>query len=179
MKKIILILIGFFIGIIASFVFALYHIAPFYYVFNDKPLLASIDDLYVIGVDNTYGITLQNNSNLIVSISVSPDRQVISDISIINSREYQDFSFSDTDFNGTFDRWVFSDEKSTFIYGRTNGYPDAIFSEPNELVVRIGDDYFITREIEGEKFIEKKGTLAEIAHITNCCYEIKNSEPIK
>jgi len=171
-----LILIGILIGIVLSFVFSLFHIAPFYYVFEDKPLVASVNDLHLIGVENNYGISLKNNTNLIVSITVSPDRQVISDIGIINTREYQDFSFSDTDFNGTFDRWVFSDDKSTFMYGRTNGYPDAIFSGPNELVVRIGDDYFPTREIDGRRFIEKKGILAEVAHITGVFSLLLNLE---
>ena len=173
MKKIILILIGIVIGIIASFIFALCRTAPFYYVFDDKPLLASVKDLHVIEVDDTYGIVLQNNTNLIVSISVSPDRKIISDISIINAREYQDFSFSDTDSNGAMDRWIFSDDKSTFFYGRMNGHPDAVFSEPDELVVRIDGKYFLTREIDGVKFININNALVEIEHIGNQCYKVK------
>ena len=158
---------------VISFIFAVYHIAPFNYLFDDQPLLTSVNDLHVVAVDNTYGIVLQNNTNLIVSISVSPDRQVISDISIINTRKYQDFSFSDTDSSGAMDRWVFSDDKSTFFYGRMNGYPDAVFSEPDELVVRIDGQYFITREIDGVKFININNGLVEIEHISNQCYKVK------
>ena len=176
MKKILLILIGFTAGIIAALILALSHIVPFRYVFDERPGVASVKDLMIINADEFYGITLNGNTNLIVSITVSPDRQVISDISIFNprAREYQDFSFSDTDLNGMFDRWTFSDDKSMYMYGRTNGYPDTIYnSETDETTVRIDNEYHLIHEKDKKKYIDKNDDLIEIVHVTNCLYTIK------
>ena len=181
MKKLLLILIGVVVGIIASFIFALFRLEPFHYAYvldeEEKPSVASVHDLMIVKADSFYGITLNGDTNLIVNITVPSGQKVISNISIMNCGN--SFDFSDLDQDGMIDRWVVSNNKSSFFYGRTNGYPDTVFNEPDEIIVRIDEEYFPTREIDGEKFIQKDGDLVEIAHVGNQCYEIKNSEPVE
>jgi hypothetical protein len=177
MKNIILIIIGFVLGIGASFIFTQSKIPQPDIVQDERvaevPEMMIYKDLRIVDTGWLYSVSPKNNTNLFVSLQLTPDGKFISDISIFNTKEYQDFSVKDTDSDGTMDFWSFMDDDSLFTYARGDGYPDAILSEPDKLIVRIGDKYFTTRKIDKKLFIEQNGNLVEIEATTNFCYAIK------
>ena len=178
MKKILFILIGVIIGILMSFIFATFFIAPCRYAFDESFDWAQVDNLMIVGDGyNGYGITLDGDTNLIIQITIPDDKEVISDISIMNGGN--SFYFADLDQDGMIDRWTISNNKSSFIYGRTNGYPDTVFNQPDEVLVRIDEEYFRTREIDEKKFIEKDGKLVQLEFVQSRYFKIKESEPVE
>ena len=103
---------------------------------------------------------------------------MMSDISLHDQSGIQ-ANFIDRDSDGIWDDRSYSTTNTTYSYGRRSGYPDMIFDDDHKPLVRIGDEYFNLKLIEGKHFIEQENGLVELEYVRHCYFKIKESEPTK
>ena len=142
----------------------------------------STDDLYIF---DWVGMQLQVLSKknpaqgiLISSVLTEDGEQgLMSSISLLD-QSGSSASFMDRNGDGVWDDIDFSKGKVTYGYGRLNGHPDMILTD-NEMIVRIGDDYYKHQRIDGKHFIDQDGEIVEVEYTKHYQFKIKESEPIK
>ena len=81
-------------------------------------------------------------------------------------------SFTDRNGDGIWDDISFSKDNVTYGYGRLNGHPDMILTD-DEMIVRVGEDYFNKKLIDGKHYIEKDGELVEVEYTHHYQFSIK------
>ncbi len=164
MKNIIIILVGIVIGSAST-------------LFLQRGDL-STDDLYITDMEGKIlTVTSKTHPKLgVVITSIVSDEDedlgMMSSISLIDQSGIS-VDFNDRDSDGIWDDRSYSTTNTTYSYAGNSGFPTMIFSDENEPLVRIEDQYFKLMNIDGKHFIEKGSELVEVDYIHHCRFKIK------
>ena len=82
-------------------------------------------------------------------------------------------NFNDRDSDGIWDDRSYSTTNTTYSYAGKSGFPTMIFSDEDEPLVRIDDQYFKLMNVDGEHFIEKGSELVEVEYIHHSQFKMK------
>lgn len=144
----------------------------------------STDDLYIFSLkDFQLQIISKKNPELAVVIDSilsdeGGDQGMMSAISLLDQSGIH-ADFNDRDSDGIWDDRSYSTTNMTYYYGRKSGYPDMILGDDNRHLVRIEDEYFDLKLMDGKHFIEQDRAFVELEYVNHCSFRIKEGEPVQ